>query len=385
VKFLVLGAGKMGYAVAYDLIRSPRVETVFLADNQTETLATACERLADDKIVPVQMDATRFEEVTKIMSGCTVAISCIPYKDNYELAKAALEAAVNFVDLGGNEETVQKEFLLDEFARERGIAIIPDCGLAPGLVSILAAASAERMEQLYEMRLRVGGLPIEPQPPLNYLQVFSIEGLINQYVEDATIVQHGKAIKVPSLGDLEKIEFPAPFGELEAFTTSGGISTLPSTFGEKVQYLDYKTIRYPGHCDQIRLLRDLGLLDSQPVALDGSSVRPRELMSHLLGEKLPRDEMDVVLLRVTVTGLREGKPTQIVWECIDYMDQAAGLSAMMRMTAFPASILAQLLARGDIQEKGVLVQEKSVPTRLFLAELGGRGVRLSMTEKSPDA
>lgn len=384
MKFLVLGAGQMGYAVVYDLIRSPRVEKIALADVNQEHLEWAVERLADDRVVPCQLDTTKLDEVTNLMSDFDVVISCVTYNQNYELAKCALQAGVNFVDLGGNEEIVAKEYLLDELARERGVVIIPDTGLAPGLVSILAAAGAEAMEEIYEIRLRVGGLPIQPRPPLNYSRSFSVDGLINEYVEDATVIRDGKLMRVQSLTDLESIHFPAPFHLLEAFTTSGGISTLPKTFADRVQYLDYKTIRYKGHCDQIRLLRDLGLFDSEPLEVNASAIKPRELMRKLLQEKLPKNESDVVLLRVTVTGVKQEKPTQIVWDGIDYGDEADGLSAMMRMTAFPASIIAQLIARGDITEKGVLAQETCVPTALFLAEMSGRGINLVMAEKVPE-
>lgn len=383
VKFLVLGAGRMGYAVVYDLIRSPQVEKVFVADIDYDHIVSCMEHFADDRIVPCQLDVNDTEAAVRLMTGADVVISCVTYKHNYNLAKAALEAGVNFVDLGGNEVIVQKEFLLDELARERGISIVPDCGLAPGLVSILAAAAAEGMDELYEIRLRVGGLPTEPEPPLYYSLVFSVQGLINEYMEDATVIRQGKLSQVASLEDVEEIEFPEPFGKLEAFNTSGGLSTLPKTFEGKVQYLNYKTIRYKGHCDQVKLLRDMGLFDTDPVSVNGNKVVPRELMAHLLQHKLPAGEPDVVVLRVTVTGVKDGKPTQVIWEGLDYMDQAVELSAMMRMTAFPASIIAQMIARGDIADKGVLRQETSVPVKLFLAELASRGVKLSMQEKSP--
>jgi lysine 6-dehydrogenase len=385
VKFLVLGAGKMGYAVAYDLIRSPQVEKVFLADSDEKQLQSASDRLADDRVIPCKMDVSNFDEVVKLMSGCNVAISCVTYKFNYELAKAALEAGTSFVDLGGNEDVVKQEFLLDEFAKERGITIIPDCGLAPGLVSILAAAAAENMDELYEINLRVGGLPIDPMPPLNYAQTFSVHGLINEYVENATIIRNGELTIVPSLEELEAIEFPQPFGVLEAFTTSGGVSTLPKTYDGRIQHLDYKTIRYPGHCAQIKLLNALGLFEKEPININGTSIVPRDLIAARLEETLPKDEPDVVLLRVTVTGVKEKRPMSIIWEAVDYADQGAGLTAMMRMTAFPASILAQMIARNDIPDKGVLVQETHVPTKLFLAELAGRGIALSMLEKEPVA
>lgn len=384
MKFLVLGAGQMGYAVAFDLVRSPRMEKVVLADCNADTLAKVTDRLADDRVIACQLDVTDTEAVTRLMADFDVAVSCVTYKHNYELAKCALSAGTNFVDLGGNEDVVKKQYLLDELARQRQIAIVPDTGLAPGLVSILAAAAAESMEEIYEIRLRVGGLPIQPQPPLNYSRCFSIDGLINEYVEDATIIRDGKLMKVPSLADLEQIHFPAPFHIMEAFNTSGGISTLPKSFAGKVQYLDYKTIRYKGHCQQIALLKELGLFQTEPLELPAGKIVPQDMMRELLTRHLPGNEPDVVLLRVTVTGIRSERPCEIVWDGVDYGDEADGLSAMMRMTAFPASIIAQLVARGDISDKGVLAQEQCVPSRLFLAEMASRGINLVMSEKLPE-
>jgi lysine 6-dehydrogenase len=384
VKFLVLGAGRMGYAVAYDLIRSPRVEQVIVTDTNVENLKKITDQLGDSKVTPVELDVTKIDDVLELMTRCSVAIGCVGYAYNYELSKAALSAKCSFVDLGGNEEVVKKQFNLDEIAKEQNVTIIPDLGLAPGLVSILAVSAAESLDEIYEIRMRVGGLPVEPQPPLNYSQVFSIDGLINEYVEDVTVIRDGKLFTVASLEDLERIEFPKPFGQMEAFTTSGGVSTLPKTYLGKIQHLDYKTIRYPGHCEQMALLKNLGFMDSEPVTLSsGVKVAPRELLYRALSEKLPKDEPDVVLVRVTVTGVKDTVPVQFVWECIDYSDEAQGLSAMMRMTAFPASVIAQMIARGDIKEHGVLRQELSIPVKLFLTELASRGITMTMTERAP--
>lgn len=373
----------MGYAVVYDLIRSPKVDQVIVADNDLKRVQSIIDRLADPKIVPVELDVSKFDEVVQLMTRCDAVISCVTYQHNYNLAKAALEAGTHFCDLGGNEETVEKEFLLNDLAKERGITIIPDLGLAPGMVSLLAITAAESLDELYDMRIRVGGIPVDPEGPLKYAQSFAIDGLINEYVENVTIIRDGKEFQVPSLTDVEEIEFPRPFGKMEAFNTSGGISTLPKTYSGRIQHLDYKTIRYPGHCEQVNLLKHLGLMSSKPVDLPSGKVVPRELLSHLLVETLAQNEPDVVLVRVTVTGIKDREPSQIVWECIDYNDQAAGLSAMMRMTAFPASIIAQMMARGDITERGVLTQEACVPVKLFLTELAGRGIKMTMTERAP--
>jgi lysine 6-dehydrogenase len=381
MRFLVLGAGRMGYAVVHNLLQNPDVSHVALVDADERRLAYVQKQLPDKRVAAVKADVSDHEELSYLISGCDVVLSCATYKFNYELAKAAIEAGTHFCDLGGNEDIVRKQFLLDEMARENGISIIPDCGLAPGLVSILAADACDRLDDFSEIRLRVGGIPVEPKPPLNYSLFSSVEGLINEYVEDATVIRNGKLMRVPSLQDVEEIEFPAPFGKLEAFNTAGGVSTLPATFGDRVTHLDLKTIRYIGHCDMVRMLKDLGLMDTRPLRLGHQQVRPRAILATMLERKLPKDEPDAVLVRVSVKGTKEGEPTEIVWELIDYMDEKTGLSAMMRTTAFPISIIAQMLVKGTIRSRGSLAQETSIPAAEFLSELKARGIDLKMTER----
>ena len=384
MKYLVLGAGKMGYAVAYDLIRSAKVDKVVLTDIDESHVKATADRLNDPKVVPARLDVTNERELGQLMEEVDVAISCVTYEHNYELAKMALSTRTHFVDLGGNEEIVARQFNLDELARERGVTVIPDAGLAPGMVSLLAVSAADSLDEVYDIRMRVGGLPVEREvSPLGYAQVFSIDGLINEYYENCTVIRDGRLVQVPSLSEVEEIEFPKPFGVMEAFNTAGGTSTLPQTYLSRVQHLDYKTIRYPGHMKAMLTLKDLGLMDKEPIKVGGKNIVPRQVLHSLLSAKLPANEPDVVLLRVSVSGLRSGKPVQLVFDCIDYADQAVGLSAMMRMTAFPASIVAQMIARGDINKRGVLRQEQAVPTRLFLTEMDGRGINLKMIERSP--
>ncbi|MBL8082640.1 MAG: saccharopine dehydrogenase NADP-binding domain-containing protein, partial [Candidatus Obscuribacter sp.] len=248
MKYLVLGAGKMGYAVAYDLIRSAKVDKVVLTDIDESHVKATADRLNDPKVVPARLDVTNERELGQLMEEVDVAISCVTYEHNYELAKMALSTRTHFVDLGGNEEIVARQFNLDELARERGVTVIPDAGLAPGMVSLLAVSAADSLDEVYDIRMRVGGLPVEREvSPLGYAQVFSIDGLINEYYENCTVIRDGRLVQVPSLSEVEEIEFPKPFGVMEAFNTAGGTSTLPQTYLSRVQHLDYKTIRYPGH------------------------------------------------------------------------------------------------------------------------------------------
>lgn len=384
MKFLVLGAGRVGYAVVFDLIRSPKIDKVIVADRNVSRLQLIKDQLADEKIVPVELDIENEEEIAELMANSDVTLSCVNNKHNYGLAKIALQAKSHFCDLGGDDAMLKKLFLLNEVARDQGITIVPNVGMAPGMVAILAHCAAQAMDELYEIRIRCGALPTEPEGLLfNHALSSSMDRMLTQYGGDCTIIRDGKIYKVPALTDVETIEFPKPIGQLECFNTAGGVSMLPELYKDKVQHLDYKSIRYPGHCEQVKVLKDLGMLSSSKVELESGDVVPLDLLKHMLNGKLSVDQPDFVLLRITVTGVKDRKPLQHVWECVDYGDEANGLSAVAKMTAFPASIVAQMIARGDIEERGVLKQEQVVPIKLFLAEMASRGISLTMTERSP--
>jgi lysine 6-dehydrogenase len=378
MKILVLGAGRMGLGAAYDLAHnSPEVDAVTVADVDGERARAVCETVGSVKLTPAQVDVEDFARVVALMRGHDAVISCVTYFHNLQLARAAIEARTNFCDLGGNNAVVASELALDAQARDAGINIIPDCGLAPGMVAVLAAHGAERFDELEAIHIRVGGLPLEPKPPLNYQIVFSIEGLINEYVERARVVRGGRIVELDSMTELEELEFPAPFGRMEAFQTSGGTSTLPDTFAGRIQELDYKTIRYPGHCTQFKLLIDLGLASSDEVDLNGARVAPRRLLGELLLRHLPADEPDAVLVRLEFRGKMNNVTRTLRYDIIDRFDERTRLSAMMRTTAFPASIVAQTMARGETTAKGALPQERCIPPAPFVAALAARDIRIA--------
>jgi lysine 6-dehydrogenase len=378
MKILVMGAGRMGLGAAYDLAQATDVQDVTVADLDLERARAVVETIGSTRLRPAQIDVADAESVVQLMRGHDAAISCVVYHHNLNLARAAIEARTNFCDLGGNNSVVDAELALDQEAREAGINIIPDCGLAPGMVSVLVAHGAARFASLEEVHIRVGGLPQHPRPPLDYQIVFSVEGLINEYVERARVIRDGRITEVDSMTEIEQLEFPAPFGTMEAFQTSGGTSTLPESFSGRVRELDYKTIRYPGHCEKFRLLMDLGLASSTDhVEVDGVAITPRRVLSEMLLRRLPADEPDVVLIRVEFRGrLTNGDEGALRYDIIDRFDERKGLSAMMRTTAFPASIIAQMMARGETTEKGAIPQERCVPPGPFVAALAARDIRI---------
>jgi lysine 6-dehydrogenase len=381
MKILVLGAGRMGLGAAFDLAHNSDCESVTVADVDLERARAVVQTIGHAGVRAAQVDVANHAQVVELMRGHDAAISCVVYSYNLQLARAAIEAGVNFCDLGGNNAVVASELALDEEAKRARINIIPDCGLAPGMVSVLVAHGAARFENLEEIHIRVGGLPQHPRPPLNYQIVFSVEGLINEYIERARVIRDGRIIEIDSMTEIERLSFPAPFEELEAFQTSGGTSTLPETFLSSVRELDYKTIRYPGHCEKFRLLVDLGLCSSEAIEVDGARVSPRRLLGEMLLRHLPADEPDVVLILVEFRGRPVGKSSAetLRYYIIDRFDEATGLSAMQRTTSFPASIIAQMMARGEITEKGAIPQERCVPPESFVRELARRNIEITMT------
>lgn len=386
MKYLLLGAGLQGTAIAHDLLRHAEGTTgVVAVDSDGDALERLAARCADPRLraAPGYVQDESF--LGPLVQEADVVISAVNYWYNATLAALAVAGGAHFLDLGGNNDVVAREFALDAQARKAGVAIVPDCGLAPGLAGILGYWLASRLATVDSLRLRVGGLPLQPRPPMNYKIVFSVEGLINEYIEPAVVIRGGKLDTVPSLSELETITFPPPFGELEAFQTSGGTSTLPQTLLGRVPELDYKTIRYKGHCAQFRLLQELGLTDARPLAFPGGEVSPRQMLASRLRHALDLPGPDAVLVLVVAEGRdAAGQPRRLGVRIIDRHDEATGLSAMMRMTGFPAAIIARMLASGELGAVGACCQELIVPGAGMAAGLRRRGIDLVEFEGRPD-
>lgn len=374
MKILVLGAGRMGHGAVYDLIHnSPQVESVTVADFDLKKADAVAKAVGTERISAHHLDVSNYADVIDLMKNHDSAISCVNYWYNAELSKAAIETNTNFCDLGGNNYVVDEQLALDDKAKDAGINIIPDCGLAPGMVSILAMHGAKRFDEIDEIHIRVGGLPQHPKTLLEYQLVFSVEGLINEYIEVARVIRDGKISEVESMTEIESLEF-AGFPPLEAFQTSGGTSTLPDTFLGNIKELDYKTIRYAGHCEKFKTMIDLGLCSSEEIMVDYVKIKPRKILGELLTKYLPADEPDYVLVRLEFVGKKDGATKKLRFDIVDKQDETTGLSAMMRTTAFPASIIAQMMASGDVLMRGATPQEKAIDSDKFVAELARRNI-----------
>jgi lysine 6-dehydrogenase len=379
---LVLGCGMMGRAIAYDLSLFSGFEKIIIGDKDTQTRNSAKEFLKGTNVDVISVNADKSNEIKKHFQKVDVVISAVPYRFNFELAKMAIDTKTHFVDLGGNNKIVENERSLFSKAKKSDVTIIPDSGLAPGLVSIITRDIVDHLDTVESVKLRVGGLPRHPQPPLNYQIVFSPYGLINEYVEDAIILDHGKILEKKSMTDVESLKFPKPFGTMEAFLTSGGCSTLPFTYKDMITYLDYKTIRYPGHCEKIKTFLDLGFADETKMNFEGHAIAPRNVFASLLIKNVPVAGEDVVLLKVISQGTKNGTKRSRDYLMIDYYDTEHDITAMMRTTGYPVAITAQMIENGTIQDRGVFCPEEIIPPAPFFTELKKRNITLSISDRS---
>ena len=391
MKLLVIGSGMMGSAAAYDMARQTHVDSVTLADNDAKRCRDVAARVnritGDRKVRAVTLDASREKEAARLMKRHDGALSAVPYFLNLGLAKAAIHAGCHFADLGGNNTVVRQELALAKKAATRGVGLAPDCGLSPGMASILGGELVRRLGGRADaLRLYVGGLPEKPMPPFHYQLVFSVEGLINEYVEPARILHKGKMVTIEPLTEPEEFHMDG-FAPLVAFHTSGGTSTLPESFEGRVGECFEKTLRYPGHYDLLCELKELGLFSSEKMRVGKSEVSPRAVMSKIFEGKFAGKGPDVCLMRLEahesvkapgVRGLLGGKLKGRVatFTMVDHYDPKSDMSAMMRTTAFPASIVLQMMCSGAIEKRGAVLQERDVPADLFLDEVERRGIRI---------
>jgi lysine 6-dehydrogenase len=354
VKVLVLGSGLIGPAIASDLLANQAVKQVVVADRDSDRLKACASKISDKRLSTQVIDVSDVSAASKLMTGFSVVVCALPHSMTIFADTAAIRAGVSLVDLAFEDD----QMALDSDARKAGITLIPGCGVAPGLTNILAAHAAETLDVVEEIHIKCGGIPQKPQPPLWYKVVFSLESVLNMYTRRVRIVRNGKVVEVDSLSDLEPVDFPAPFGRLDCFNTDG-LATLLHTM-KNVRTMDEKTIRWPGHIQKIKTMIECGLLGTTPVKVGNVQVSPREVLARLLSPILALgDDKDVTLLRVEVLGQKGNSRIHCTYDMIDYYDEAKQATSMARTTAYPASIAAQMVAQGQIEEKGLVPPERA--------------------------
>lgn len=374
MRMLVLGAGLQGSACAYDLLQRPEVERVTLADLHPERLPAFLKKRQSKRFVTARLDAKKAASLRHLMRRHDAVMNALPYYFNFPVAKAAVSRGLHYADLGGNTEIVQKQKTLHKAAQKKKVSVIPDCGLAPGMVNIIAAEGIRRVGDAESVKIFVGGLPQQPEPPLNYQIVYSLEGALDYYTTPSWVLREGRPVRVDALSELEDVEFPSPVGTLEAFHTGGGISTMPWAYAGKVRTMEYKTLRYPGHVAIMLPVREMGLLSLEPVRMRGIEIVPRDAFIAAVSPQLSKPNgRDLVALRVEVTGKNGAR---VAWQLLDYYDARTGISAMMRTTGFSLAITGVMQVDGRISSAGVYTPDEAVPFQPYVDELKGRGVEI---------
>jgi len=353
LKIIVLGCGNIGSVVAKDLTESLPFAEIVLADVNKRRAEEAASKAGQSNVSWIQTDASNHSELVSTLKKFDLAVGALPGRMGYQTCKASISAKVDIVDVSYMPEDVMG---LNKAALKAEVCIVPDCGMSPGLSNILVGRAVSKLDQVRSVHLLNGGLPEKPVPPLGYVITWSVKDLIDMYSRKVNIVKEGKVTQVEAMSGLEEIRFPG-VGKLEAFYTDG-LRTLLHTVKDAKDMWE-KSLRYPGHVEKIKLIKTLGFFDEKPIEVFNFKIAPRELTAKLLERKLKRPEIpDIVAMHVEVGGLKNGKQTMYIYHMFDRYDKKYKITAMARTTAYTTSVVAQLVAKKAIEEKGVIPPEK---------------------------
>lgn len=370
-KITVLGGGLVGRVVARELAREQDLR-VTVADGAEGTRA----RLSAEGLATIALDLADDAAVRRAIADADVVVGAAPGHMGYRLLRLVIEAGKPYADIAFMSE----DFLeLDGLARERGVTAVVDCGVAPGLSNLLCGRAEHEFDSVERMLVLVGGLPKNRLWPFEYRVVFSAVDVIEEYTRPARWVEHGRLVTKPALTDVELVDLPR-VGTVEAFNTDG-LRSLAKTL--HAPFMKEKTLRWPGHVEKMRMLRETGFLSQEPIDVAGTRVRPYDVTTKLLFDawRLPEGEADLTVMRVEATGIVVGARKTWTWDLYDEADPATGYHSMARTTGFPCAIVARMLARGELSRPGVQPPERLAGDDRFfegmMAELRERGVTIT--------
>ncbi len=383
-RYGVLGAGRQGTAAAYDLLVRGEASSLVLADADGGRAAAAAERVnglaGSEAARPALLDAADDRAVRAMLEPLDAIVSALPYSFNLGVADAAVDTGTHHCDLGGNTPIVLRELELDDRAKAAGVAIVPDCGEAPGMANNLIVYAMGLLDRPEDVLMLDGGIPLEPVPPWNYEVTFMMDGLINEYDGACTWIVDGETVEIPCLDpaqeELVEIE---PFGTLEALIANTG-STTTQTIGRDLRSLRFKILRWPGHGAQFRAFRDLGLYSWEPFDVSGTRIVPREVLLAMLEPQIGTrpGTRDVVICRIVAKGDKGGRAATATVDVFVYPDESTGFTAMEQSTGWHAAIVCHWMASGRIAP-GATPNELAVDAKALIPELTARGFRFAET------
>ncbi len=347
MKIAILGAGRVGKAMALDL------------DSETGFEVTAVDlnpgRLSELNrrgVKTLQKDLGQPETIRETVGSFDLVINALPGFLGFQSLRACLEAGRNVVDIAFFPED---PFELENLAREKNLSAVVDCGVAPGLSNLLAAYGLSQLDQTESLLIYAGGLPVRRQWPFEYRAVFSPLDVIEEYTRPARFKENGRLVTKPALSDPEFLEFES-LGTLEAFNTDG-LRTLLKTLD--LPDMKEKTLRYPGHREKMLVLKEAGFFQSEPIEIAGKKIRPLDFTAGILFSRLNLEpgEEDLTVLRVVISGEKGTLPIKIIYELFDRFDRQTGIHSMARTTGYMATVVVRALARGLIKREGVVAPE----------------------------
>jgi lysine 6-dehydrogenase len=382
--YAILGSGMQGTAAAYDLVKFADPTVVLMADVSLEQAKKSCDRVnmltGKSLCEPRQVNALDHDELRSFLEPVNVLLSCVPYWMHPAIASIAIEARTHMCDLGGNTDVTWQTLKLDDKAKAAGVSLVPDCGLAPGLVNSIGLWLIEQLDAPESVKLYCGVLPQHPVPPFNYKLTFNVEGLVTEYDYQALVLRDGKTMLVDTLSELEDISIDE-LGPMEAFTTSGGTSTAVYTLEGKLKNYEYKTIRFPGHCGLMRIFKDFGFWNEAPVEVRGVKVVPKDVFNRVFGESLGRiQDLDQCAIRGVATGTKGGRKTRLRVDLFDRQCEETGFTSMERLTGFSLAIYAKNVVDGNVKP-GSIRYEEAMTGGAFIREFEKRGFKLKFAEE----
>lgn len=370
MKVMVLGCGLAGREIVRDLSRDSSY-SVTVVDCDAGALERVMEGIEVQTFV---RDLSHPGHVADLARTQDLVVSAVPGWLGQQVVKEAVTSGCPVVDTSYMPE--DPYVTLDPLAKSRGVTVVVDCGVAPGTSNLLVGHAVSTLDEVDTVRILGGGLPAVRRLPYEYATVFSPEDVLEEYTRPARVIENGHEMIRPALDGLELVECPG-LGTLEAFNTDG-LRTLRKTV--TARNMEEKTLRYPGHCEKVRLLVDTGLLDEEPINVGGVRVRPRDVTAHLLTElwQLPKHETDLTVMFVEVTGKKNGREISYSYQLVDVYDAERGVPSVARTTGYACTAAIKLLAAGKLERPGIVPLEEIGKDpelfRFFFDHLTDRGI-----------
>ncbi len=391
MKVLVLGTGKMGYGLLRDLTAQKEVDEIVAADANIEAVKATVKRIASDKVKRAEkLDVTDKKATVKLIKDFDIVTAAIPRTFCDQAISATIEAGVSWADIAADFNTV---FSMNDDAVKAGVTVIPHCGLDVGTDRILLGVGSRKLDKVEKLYVACGGFPQKGTPgyynPLNYKISWSWQFAIGGSIGTCKILKNGKVVEVKVLSDPSPIDFPEPLGHLEAFTNSGLMDVIDHLGLKGVKDAYGQTIRWPGHCEMWTKLKDLHFLDKEPMRVKRAEISPMDFFEAWGNKYLQYepDEGDAICQRVIVAGMKDGAPAKYTYEFMEFQDFKADLSAMAKTTAFPCSIVAQMIAKGQMDMPGVIHPAKigynEKLSDIFFSEMARRDIKITESFESP--